>query len=69
MSKMKALLAILLVGAFAASAAVAFHGGPHYHWVCHKGKPLLTRGPKDYKAHLGHGDTPPHSGARVCPPT
>ncbi len=54
MSKMKALLSILLVGAAWASVAMATKV-PRDVTLCHKGKTIVVSG-KELRAHMAHGD-------------
>lgn len=67
MSKMKALLAILLVGAFCMSVAMAAKPKtpPNGEWsvtICHRQKLLTVRNKHRLMAHLHHGDTLPRDG-------
>lgn len=69
MSKTKALLAILLVGAAWASVATRAERPPGDRWefkVCHRGKLLTIRNKHRLTAHFRHGDTLPKDD-QYCP--
>lgn len=72
MSKMKALLAILLVGVACASIAKAKRpgAGTRTFWVCHKGQPLEVGSYRAAMKHREHGDSLPiYSPTCPWPPT